>query len=78
MRAGRVAAACAVAAVVGLGVGGCDDTSDYDTDYNDSTPSYNDQDDPPPAYNGGHHSYDYDDTPDGRFNPTPPQGPYSP
>jgi hypothetical protein len=73
---GLVAAACAAAALVGLGVGGCDDTSDYDTDYSDS-PSYNDQSDPPPAYNGGHH-YDYDDTPDGRFNPTSPQGPYSP
>jgi hypothetical protein len=70
---GRAAAVVASALLFGLGAVACDDTSDYDTD----SPSYNDDGDPPPAYNGGD-SYDYDDTPDGRFNPSPPHGPYSP
>lgn len=67
----RVLAACAAALLFGLGAVACDDTSDYDS------PSYNDDGDPPPGYNGGDR-YDYDDTPDGRFNPSPPQGPYAP
>jgi hypothetical protein len=69
---GQVVAAVAAAALFGLGAVACDDTSDYDSD--SSTSSDPDGD----GYYSPDDSYNYDDTPDGRFNPTPPQGPYSP
>ncbi len=67
--------ACAVLSVASMGVvvAGCNDTSDYDSDdYSTTTPGHGG------TGGGGTGGYHYDDTPDGRFNPSPPSGPYAP
>lgn len=76
-------------AVAALTLGGCDDGVSHSSHY-PSSPSYTVPDSPDtntgtdsydtgedPGY-GSDNSYDYDDTPDGRFNPTPQPGPYTP